>query len=79
MNKRSLAILDGEKAIISQGYWIAFGGEDLGFSHRCCDLCDSLPGDRYSSHTMCDGEIVDDLEVCVDCIMYIANGELPED
>jgi len=51
------------------------------FSHNACDICGSkLGGNRFSAHGVLDTdhkEIVH-LEVCVDCIMYMANGDLPE-
>lgn len=57
------------------------GGEvfDEGnFSHSSCDTCGShLGGDRYASHALLDGEIIH-MESCVDCLMYIANGETPD-
>jgi len=63
--------------------------EEGHFSWQACDICGShLGGDRYSAHAILktqvngdcetgDGEIVH-LEVCVDCVMYMANGDVPE-
>lgn len=53
------------------------GDDDLGFSWSPCDTCGStLGGDRYLVHVVDDGEW-DTMESCVDCLMYIANAELP--
>ena len=54
------------------------------FSWSSCDTCGSgLGGDRQTGHafaTMDDGrEVLIHLEVCVDCAMFIANGDLPND
>jgi hypothetical protein len=54
--------------------------EDEGaFSWHGCDICGSqLGGHRYPAHALDkDNEIVH-LEVCSDCYLYMANGELPE-
>ena len=50
------------------------------FSWSPCDCCSSrLGGDRYAAHGIDeDGDIVH-LDVCVDCLMYLANGDEPED
>lgn len=63
---------------------LVYGGDDLGFTWHSCDLCNSpLGGDRYSAHVLntIEGktEVTHDLEVCTDCIMYIANGDVPDD
>jgi len=43
-------ILSHEKYYTDQGYWIAGGGEDLGFSWQPCELCERpLGGDRYQA------------------------------
>jgi len=52
--------------------------EEGHFSHDRCDMCRSLPGNRYAAHGTIDGTSYH-FEVCQDCLMYIANGELPED
>ncbi len=52
------------------------------FSHDSCDSCGSrLGGDRHTAYAL----ITDNLQaepiefsICVDCAMYHANGELPE-
>ena len=48
------------------------------FSWSACDSCGStLGGDRHAAH----GFIGDDLhhfDVCVDCLFYHANGDVPE-
>ena len=49
------------------------------FSWQSCEVCgSSLGGDRYPAHA-CDAEgAIIHLDVCVDCLQYIANGEEPE-
>lgn len=60
--------------------------------HRCepsfssvqCDSCgSSLAGDRetaYGMWTEMNGELMTiEMDVCVDCVMYHANGDEPED
>lgn len=58
------------------------GGEenDLGFSWCSCECCGSeLGGDRFRAcYYNPETKETDDLEICVDCLMYIANGDLPE-
>jgi hypothetical protein len=52
---------------------------EASFSWAQCDTCGStLGGDRYPAHGIIDGNIYH-FEVCVDCVMYMANGEVPED
>jgi len=57
---------------------------EAGFSRSQCDSCGStLGGDRLAAVGLYHddgGQLVDiDMEVCVDCAMYHANGELPEE
>lgn len=49
------------------------------FSREACDTCGSgLGGDRYCAHGfMKDGNLIH-LDVCVDCVMYFANGDVPD-
>ena len=50
------------------------------FSRSWCDTCGSrFGGDRYPAHANLaeTGELVH-LDVCTDCLMYMANGEEPE-
>ena len=53
------------------------------FSWSQCDSCGStLGGDRYNAQGCWsddDGFHIIDMEVCIDCAMYHANGELPDD
>ncbi len=53
---------------------------DLGFSWSACDCCgSSLGGDRFKAcHYNPETKETIDLEICVDCLMYITNGDLPE-
>ena len=54
--------------------------DEGGFSHHDCECCgSSLAGDRYAAHGHdSDNEIVH-YDICVDCLMYLANGILPGD
>lgn len=51
------------------------------FSSSPCDICgSSLGGDREVWHWLDkDGEIMHGDGVCVDCVMYLANGDEPEE
>lgn len=54
----------------------------LGFSCHPCDICGALAGDRHAVTAYRDlpslqnGDYLT-LEVCADCLCYIANGDLP--
>jgi hypothetical protein len=48
------------------------------FSWQSCDVCgSSLGGDRHVGHGY-SGENLIHFDMCVDCLMYLANGEEPE-
>jgi len=50
--------------------------DEGGFSWRPCELCGSqLGGDRYAAHGYSDRHGIVHYDVCVDCVMYLANGE----
>ncbi len=51
------------------------------FSWSACDLCGStLGGDREVWHAIDkNGEIIHGDNACTDCVMYLANGDIPED
>ena len=56
--------------------------DEGGFSSQSCDSCgSSLGGDRYAAHGFdgdpCDGKVIH-LDICVDCLMFHANGDEPE-
>lgn len=56
--------------------------DEGGFSWSACDSCGShLGGDRYPAHGVIkinDGrEIITHFDICVDCLCYHANGDLP--
>ena len=52
--------------------------DEGGFSWQDCDVCGSrLGGDRYVMHGYYKDDLIH-LDVCTDCIMYHANGDLPE-
>lgn len=56
-----------------------------GFSWSSCDACgSSLGGDRYPAHGFSKpfdngDDILVHLDVCADCLCYLANGDVPED
>ena len=58
------------------------GGEYCGsveFTRAECDFCGSmLGGSREAAHAVLDGSL-EHFEDCVDCVMYIANGDEPEE
>ncbi len=64
-----------------KGLQLCSGDEDLGFSWSGCDCCSSdLGGDRFKAVALNNKTMEHyDLEVCVDCVQYIANGDVPED
>lgn len=50
------------------------------FSWSACDACGStLGGDRTPAHGLDTNGAVLHMHVCVDCVEYLANGDLPED
>lgn len=55
-------------------------GDEGYFSWSPCECCgSSLGGTRYAAHGRdTDGNLVH-LNVCQDCLMYIANGDEPEE
>jgi hypothetical protein len=66
------------------------GCDDEGhFSWSSCDICGSpLGGDRYAAHgiiaeSMADAQgeesTVTHFDVCANCVVFAANGDLPED
>lgn len=53
--------------------------EEPSFSWASCGICNShLGGNRESWHAILDGKIVHWDDACVDCVLYIANGDEPE-
>ena len=49
------------------------------FSWSGCESCrSSLGGDRYPAHGYIHGELCH-FEVCTDCLMYHANGDITDD
>ncbi len=52
--------------------------DNLGFSPIPCELCDALAGDRHAVTAMYNDGEYETLAVCEDCLMYVANGDLPE-
>jgi len=51
------------------------------FSWRGCDICGSHLGGSFEPWHAVDanGEIIHGERACVDCVCYLANGDLPED
>ena len=51
------------------------------FSWEGCDLCGSHLGGNFEPWHAVDAnnEIVHGQRACVDCVVYLANGELPDD
>lgn len=53
--------------------------DEGGFSGRRCEGCGSgLGGNRYAAHGFTDDNTVVHLDVCEDCLIYIANGDEPK-
>ena len=49
------------------------------FSWHQCGVCGSqFGGDRYPAHYLDDGELCH-VDICVDCLLYSANGDLPQE
>ena len=53
--------------------------EEGGFSSSQCDSCGStLAGDRFTAHGIAADKEIYHLDICVDCLMFHANGDEPE-
>jgi hypothetical protein len=51
-----------------------------GFSWRPCGICgNELGGNREVWHAIMDGEIRHYPNACIDCVVYLANGDEPEE
>lgn len=63
------------------GYKFLSIGDEAGFGRFMCDLCGSmLGGDRHYIQAVINGEHVPDAgRACVDCTLYMANGDEPEE
>lgn len=85
LQKHWLARVDRHGPNLCIGGGGAEGDGDLGFSWSPCECCGcQLGGDRFKAVILqpkegggFDADI--ELEVCQDCLMYIANGDVPED
>lgn len=55
--------------------------DEGGFSWRGCDICGSSLGGTVEVWHYIDenGDICHEDNACVDCVCYLANGDLPED
>ena len=61
-----------------QTHWHDAASEG-GFGWQACDACGSnLAGDRHPAHAFDDDKNLYHLEICTDCLMYLANGDEPE-
>ena len=71
----------GEANWREAGYYLAYGGKDLGFSFASCANCKDLSyGDRFEAFIQHQESLEYwPIAVCLDCINYIANGTLPID
>lgn len=53
--------------------------DEPSFSWRSCETCGSrLAGDRQAGHALDSNDDLVHLNMCTDCILYVANGDLPE-
>jgi len=49
------------------------------FSWSACDACGGgLGGDRYAAHGVTANREIIHFEICQDCLLYMANGDLPD-
>lgn len=86
MSPRGVVLMTGHKWTretvdnFFQGYAVSPAETDASsFSWRPCPACGGCAGDRHpvTIHNPASGD-VDELDVCTDCLVYIANGETPE-
>lgn len=58
-----------------------YSGDEGSFSWSGCGICgSSLGGTRYIWHWVDeDGEMIHGDDACQDCLLYLANGEEPEE
>lgn len=55
-------------------------GDEGFFSSVSCDACGStFGGQRYAAHGFTDEDELIHLDICTDCLFYLANGDTPED
>lgn len=53
--------------------------DESSYSNARCDCCGLyLSGDRYVAHHVTADSKVSHLEICGDCLCYLANGDIPE-
>lgn len=54
--------------------------DEASFSWRACDTCGTtLGGDREYGHALDSRMDIVHLSMCADCVMFIANGDIPDD
>ncbi len=72
---------DGDLAALAEGVECGEIESESSFSWGGCVVCGStLGGDREPLHWIDDaGEICHEFGACVDCIIYMANGDEPSD
>lgn len=70
------------KSVVDQSlsfYSMHSVGEESGFTWRGCPLChQQLGGDRLELLYV-DGGITYKEHICIDCALYVANGDVPEE
>ena len=49
------------------------------FTSRECETCGALPGSRYAVHMLDPEHGPIHMDVCCECLEYIANGTVPEE
>ena len=65
----------------TEGHWVLGPGEPNEFSAATCDLCGTyLAGSRHPAAIIQPGTDAQPIEceVCEDCVMFLANGDIPE-
>lgn len=75
---------EGTVDVDRDDYELIQRAEEPHFSWHACDCCDSrLGGDRHPAHGWLkrDGhpDLLVHLNICTDCLFYLANGDVPED
>ena len=52
--------------------------DEGGYSMQDCESCGTdLAGDRYAAHGIGENGDLIHLDICCDCLLYLANGESP--
>lgn len=81
--KQQKAFMEAFRSACKPGQHLAANNlEDEGFSRSPCDCCGStLGGTRFfRGLAILQGcEVVTELDVCIDCMMFHCNGDLPDE